>query len=310
MSGIYGVGGRFLGSALVIGGVALGAVACGGGHTAAWEDTTATTGPVTADAQSEHDRLLAEGETHWTARADEQELRAAVDAWTHALESVPSDWELWARLARAQYFLADGHMAFDTARDADTTAMYLAAVTSAERSLTEQSADFAERMRNGSRIEDALSVLEASSVPALYWRSAAMGKWARRDGFATLLAYKDEIRAVMTRCLELDRPYFYAGPDRYFGAFYAVAPTYAGGDLARSREHFEYAISQAPGYFGTHVLYAVEYATKMQDRALYQSQLQLVIDGDASALPDVEPENLAEQHKARDAMARIDELFE
>jgi hypothetical protein len=159
-------------------------------------------------------------------------------------------------------------------------------------------------------ITEALSTLDATSVPALYWRSAALGKWARRDGFATLLAYKDEIRAVMTRCLELDRAYFFAGPDRYFGAFYAVAPTYAGGDIARSREHFEYAISQAPGYFGTHVLFAVEYATKAQDRALYQTELQGVIDGDPNAIPEVAPENLAEQHKARDAMARIDELFE
>lgn len=295
-------------------GVAFGAAfaalvpACGGGRTAAWEEGTTTT-TVTAEGQSRHDELVAQGDAEWAQRSDEQHLRAAIDAWTQALEAVPSDWVLWHRLARAQYFLADGHMAFDTARDAETTAMYQSAVTSAERSLTEQSAEFTAAVQRTS-ITEALSTLDATSVPALYWRSAALGKWARRDGFATLLAYKDEIRAVMTRCLELDRAYFFAGPDRYFGAFYAVAPTYAGGDIARSREHFEYAISQAPGYFGTHVLFAVEYATKAQDRALYQTELQGVIDGDPNAIPEVAPENLAEQHKARDAMARIDELFE
>jgi hypothetical protein len=284
------------------------AAGCGGGRTAAWEQTSTTT-TVTAEGQSRHDELVTQGDAEWAQRADETHLRAAIDAWSQALEAVPGDWVLWQRLARAQYFLADGHMAFDTAQDAATTAMYQTAVTSAERSLAEQSPEFAAAVQRTS-ITEALSVLDATSVPALYWRSAALGKWARRDGFATLLAYKDEIRAVMTRCLELDRAYFYAGPDRYFGAFYAVAPTYAGGDIARSREHFEYAISQAPLYFGTHVLFAVEYATKAQDRALYQSELQGVIDGDPNGLPDVAPENMAEQHKARDAMARIDELFE
>lgn len=288
---------------------------CGGGsRTAAWEETTTeTAAPASAEQRSQHDQLVEQGNTAWEHRDDEQQLRAAIAAWTQALEADASDWVLWHRLARAQYFLADGHLTFrDTpdAIDPEATQMYQAAITSAERSLQTLSPQFAERMRAGDRVDQAVAVLDAQAVPALYWRAAALGKWARRDGFATVLAYKDEIRAIMTRCLELDRDYFYAGPDRYFGAFFAVAPTYAGGDLNRSREHFEYSISRAPGYFGTHVLFAMEYAVKMQDRALFQRELQLVIDGDPNAIPEVRPENLAEQRKARAGLERIDSLFE
>ena len=281
----------------------------GGGRTAAWEQTT-TAPPASAEQQSQHDTLVTQGEAAWAQRDDEAQLRAAIDAWSGALEADPSDWALWHRLARAQYFLADGHLAFDTSRDAETAAMYQTAITSAERSLGALSPEFAQRMAAGERVEAALSSLDARAVPALYWRASALGKWARRDGFATVLQYKDEIRAIMTRCLELDRDYFYAGPDRYFGAFFAIAPTYAGGDLNRSREHFEYSISRYPGYLATHVLFATEYAVKAQDRALFQRELQIVLDADVNAMPDVRAENLAEQHKARDAMARIDELFE
>jgi tetratricopeptide (TPR) repeat protein len=285
--------------------------ACGGGRTAAWEEsTTPVTQPASLEQRSLHDQLRDQGHAAWLQREDEQQLRAAIDLWTRALEADPSDWELWHRLSRAQYFLADGHLQFDPARDAETTATYQVAITSAERSLQVLSPEFAERMRAGERFEQALAVLDQRAVPALYWRAAALGRWARRDGFATVLSYKDEIRAIMTRCLELDRDYFYGGPDRYFGAFFAVAPTYAGGDLNRSRQHFEYAISRYPGYFGTHVLFAVEYAVKAQDRALFERELRFVIDGDPNGLPDVRPENLAEQRKARDALARIDELFE
>jgi hypothetical protein len=288
---------------------------CGaGGRTAAWEETTAAeAAPVTQEQRSQRDELIAQGEAGWENREDEAQLRAAIQAWQQALEIDGTDWVLWHRLARAQYFLADGHLAFrDTADapDADATAAYQTSVTSAERSLAALSPAFAERMRAGERVDQAVTVLDAQAVPALYWRSAGLGKWARRDGFATLLAYKDEIRAVMTRCLELDRDYFYAGPDRYFGAFFAVAPTYAGGDVARSRQHFEYSLSRAPAYFGTRVLFAVEYAVKAQDRALFERELRQVIDGDPSALPEVRAENMAEQRKARAALERIDALFE
>jgi hypothetical protein len=166
------------------------------------------------------------------------------------------------------------------------------------------------RVEAWTRYSDTSPQLDNRAVGLIYWRSSALGRWARRDGFATVLAYKDEIRASMTRCLELDREYFFGGPDRYFGAFFAVAPSYAGGDLERSRQHFDYSISRFPGYFGTHVLYAVEYAVKTQDRALFTRELQWVIDNDPNMLPDVAPENVVEQRKAREALARADELFE
>lgn len=281
--------------------------ACGGAQS---NFETTTTQPVTASARSAHDEAVAEGEAAWAERADEARLRACIAAWQRALESDASDIELWGRLTRAQYFLADGHLAFDTARDAETLEAYLAAVRTAEHGLSQLSPEFAQSMNAGNRIEQSLALLDVRAVPLLYWRSSAQGKWARRDGFATLLSVKDEIRAVMSRVLELDRTYFYTGPDRYFGAFFAVAPAYAGGDLDRSRTHFEYSLGQAPNYLGTHVLYATEYAVKTQDRALFQRELDLVIAADPAVIPELEPENRVEQRKAREALARIDEFFE
>lgn len=284
---------------------------CGGSRTAAWEDDTTGGGSVSAEAQATHDAALAEGETAWSERENPERLRAAIDAWTRALEAVPSDWELWQRLGRAQYFLADGTMQFDPALEAETTTMYQTAITSTERSLSEHFPEFREHMRNAERFDDAaLALVDASAVPALYWRASALGRWARRDGFATVLAYKDEIRAIMTYCLNNDRHYYHAGPDRYFGAFYSVAPTYAGGDLELSRQHFEYAIGVEPNFYGTHVLFAMEYAVKAQDRELFTAQLNLAINGDPDVIPEIRPEQLVEIRKATDGLARMDELFE
>ena len=62
--------------------------------------------------------------------------------------------------------------------------------------------------------------------------------------------------------MALDENYFFAGPHRYFGAMYGLAPGFAGGDMDKSREHFEKAIALAPNYLGSRVLYLEVWAQK------------------------------------------------
>jgi len=224
---------------------ALALVGCGGSYESAWEDDDTTTtgtggGEQTGDANARAE-LIAQGDAAWENRGDVEQLRAAIAAWEQALEMDGGDADLWVKVSRARYFLADGHLSFDDMAAAGEE--WQQGIRAAERALRIISPEFAQRMQAGDRVEDAVSVLGADAVPALYWRASNLGKWARADGFATVLSFKDEIRAVMTHCLENGRDYFFSGPDRYFGAFFAIAPAYAGGDLDRSRQHFEYSIS-------------------------------------------------------------------
>ncbi|HJL17873.1 MAG TPA: TRAP transporter TatT component family protein [Sandaracinaceae bacterium LLY-WYZ-13_1] len=284
---------------------------CGGSYESAWDEPTEETGSEqtqTEEGQSQRAELIARGDAAWEQRDDPDRIRAAIEAWEQATELDGSDAETWVKISRAYYFLADGHLRFSDEEAMGDT--YQSGIRAAERALRALSPEFAEAMAAGQRVEEAVGVLDADAVPALYWRATNLGKWARRDGFATVLSYKDEIRAVMSRCLELDRYYYFAGPDRYFGAFFSIAPTYAGGDIDRSRQHFEESIRRFPDYFGTRVLFAEEYAVKAQDRELYEEQLRYVIEGDPESLEGAAPENRVEQRKAQAAMERIDELFE
>lgn len=298
---------------MVIGALALLTLGCGASREAAWETTPDTTArqPQTQEEVSQREQLIQAGAAAWENRGDEEQLRTAIQSWEQASELDRSDHELLVRLARAYYFLADGHMSFDEARQDEMIETYEKGIQAAERALVALSPDFAERMRAGTRIEEAVAVLDAQAVPALYWRSSNMGKWGLAKGFATVLSYKDEIRAIMARCLELDATYYYYGPHRYFGAFYARVPAFAGGDLERSNEHFQTALEAAPGYLGTRTLIAEFYAVKSQNRQLFDEQLQAVVSADVAQLPeDVRPENQIEQRRARDLMAKADELFE
>ncbi len=284
---------------------------CGSTYQSAWdepEQTTPSAEASTGEGQSRRATLLAQGDEAWGRRDDPEQVRAAITAWEQANEIDGSDADTWVKIAHAYYFLADGHLRFSDEEALGDT--YQSSIRAAERALRALSPEFARRMAAAERVDQSVSVLQANAVPALYWRAAALGRWAQRQGFATVLSFKDEIRAVMTRCLELDRYYFFAGPDRYFGAFFAIAPAYAGGDLDRSRQHFEESVRRAPNYFGTRVLFAENYAVKSQNRQLFEEQLRMVLDGDPESLPEAAPENRVEQRKARALLERADELFE
>lgn len=298
---------RSLGFAVILGI----ATSCGGSYESAWEEDDSTgqgtQGGETGGTGESAEALVARGDEAWAGRDEEAQVRAAIEAWEQAVAANPDDAETWVKLSRGYYFLSHGHLRWS---DPDAMAeTYQTGIRAAERALRALSPEFAERMAAGEHVQDAVSILGADAVPALYWRASNLGRWARLDGFATVLSFKDEIRAVMTRCMELDRYYFFAGPDRYFGAFFAIAPTYAGGDLDRSQQHFEESIRRAPNYFGTHVLYAENLAVKRQDREAFEEHLNTVIEGDPESLPEAAPENRVEQRLARDLLEQADDLF-
>ncbi|MEE8408419.1 MAG: TRAP transporter TatT component family protein, partial [Myxococcota bacterium] len=91
--------------------------------------------------------------------------------------------------------------------------------------------------------------------------------------------------------------------------FYAKAPSFAGGDLDKSKQHFERAIELEPNYLGTKVLYAEYYAPKREDKELFTRLLNEVAGGDVTVLPGLEPEQTFEQKKAERLLSEVDEIF-
>lgn len=255
-------------------------------------------------------QLRQDAEKLWAQRDDAEKVKQAIANWTRAVEINPKDADTWAMLSRAHYFNADCHQRLALGKSApEVKQTFQKGIEAAERSLVARSSAFGSKMQAGSRIEQAISVLDKSSVPALYWRSSNLGRWASAESFATLLSYKDEIRAVMQFCLDEDPTYFYQGPDRYFGVFYARAPSFAGGDMNRSRQHFEASMAVQPNYFGTRTLMAEDYAVKQGDRELFEKLLNQNLSSDPNVLPSAAPENRCEQRKAKENLAEADDLF-
>ena len=280
---------------------------CGSTRTGSWESGENVS--LDEAQKAEEDKLMAAAAQAWANRGEESQALAAVEAYKAAVAINPNNAEAWAELSHALYFYADCYLRFDESREEEYISTLDEGTKAGERSLVAQSPGFAAQMQRGALIEDAISELDASAVPALYWRSANLGRWASLDSFATLLSYKDEIRAVMEFCLNNDPTYFYQAPDRYFGVFYARSPGFAGGDMNKSKAHFDRSIEAQPNYLGTRVLLAEEWAVKEVNRGVFEEQLGYVLTTDPNSLPAVAPENACEQKKAKNLMAEADDLF-
>jgi hypothetical protein len=281
---------------------------CGSTRETAW-DTTSDSGQLDDAAQAQAAQLLETASAAWAQRGDQAQAKAAVDAWTAATDLDPKNATALTDLSHAIYYYADCFLRPDEDNPKLYKDTHEEGTKVAERALSAMSPAFAEKMASGERIEEAIGVLNANAVPALYWRSSNMGRWAILESFATLLSYKDEIRAIMEFCLDEDPLYWYQAPDRYFGIFYAKAPGFAGGDMKKAAAHFNVSIDAHPNYFGTRILMAEEWAVKEDNRPLFEELVNYVLTGDVNSIPEIIPENECEQRKAKKLMADIDDIF-
>lgn len=268
-------------------------------HSATYETATAT--GTTQQAET----LLAEGMELWDGRDDAEKLKAALAKFEAAYNADPTNRAAATHLTRGWYFWGD--VKTDSAEE--KLAAWDTAVQWGGRCMA-INAEFTALMAKGNETErTAIRVMQKEDAGCLYWAASALGKWAKLKGFSTLLKHKDTAKAYIARVEELDENYFYAGPDRYFGAVYAVAPSFAGGDMDKAVVRFDESIELQPGYLGTKVLKAEYYATKKQDAELFAKLLDEVLAADPDAIPELGPENRAEQAKAKKLKANQSDFF-
>jgi tetratricopeptide (TPR) repeat protein len=273
--------------------------ACGAKRVAGWEVAVETKGGDLME-------VLAKAQESWQKREDPRELERAITLYEQAISIQPNQLEVLTQLARAYYFLADGYRRNDPENQLllyDKSAVY------GEKAMALHPEFLKKVKEEGVKPEDAVTVLTPEYLPAVYWTASAVGRWARLKGFTTLLAQRNRVKKLMDWVTEKNPTFFYGGPYRYWGAFYALSPAFAGGDLKKSREYFEKSLEVEPNYFGTKVLMADTYAIKVQDRELYVKLLNEVIAGSPEVLPDIIPEQKVEQAKAKDLLALADERF-
>ncbi|MFQ5883036.1 MAG: TRAP transporter TatT component family protein [Candidatus Methylomirabilales bacterium] len=156
-----------------------------------------------------------------------------------------------------------------------------------------------------------LQSFQRADAPALFWAAYGWGgaiQWSRDR--PQMLADIPRVVAMMRRVLELNEGYFHAGPHLFFGIAYASRSRALGGDPRRAKVHLDRALELTGGRsLLVRFFIADPYAVQIQDRALFETQLRLILDAPEDLAPEQRLLNEIAKARARLLLKRIDELF-
>lgn len=296
--------------------------ACGGSEAYRLDGGIRRRGLSPADVARQR-ALVAEGDRLWIERAHPRRLARAIRQWERAVRLDDSDWATYARLARAYFFQADAVLGFrasggrypfrvrsmpDPLRQR-YRATHRRGFIAALRGMAARSPALERRLAAGIDMAQAVRVLDRGAAPLLYWYVANLGRWAAGGGAGVLLNTRSAVVGCLEQLSRVDPAYFHGGADRLLGVYYAVAPSFVGGDLDKARSHFEAALRAGPGYLANAVLAAEFLDRKTHDRASFEGRLRGVLTSRATSAPDLAPENDLERRKARALLDRAESYF-
>ncbi len=156
----------------------------------------------------------------------------------------------------------------------------------------------------------ALGWAQARAVELLYWTGAAWGSAiAIGQDQPALVADVPAVQALMGRALALDEAW---GDGAIHSALISLEalPEAMGGSPARARRHFDRAVELSKGLDpGPYVTFAAAVALPAQDRPEFERLLKLALAIDPDRAPEIRLPSLIAQARARDLLARADELF-
>lgn len=176
------------------------------------------------------------------------------------------------------------------------------------RALDLESPGIAERLNREPAA--ALRPFSRRHVPLLYWTAASWGA-AVSLGLdrPALVGDLPTVRAIFDRALALDESYGEGAIHEALISLEAV-PEAMGGSTARARAHFDRAVALQHGRrAGAYVTLATSVSLAAQDREEFVRLLDQALAVDPDAEPGSRLANLVAQKRARDLLARVDDLF-
>ncbi|OUW79009.1 MAG: hypothetical protein CBD77_03300 [bacterium TMED217] len=153
----------------------------------------------------------------------------------------------------------------------------------------------------------ALSIAPKELVPSMYWWATNKLWYLNNKPAIERINQRELLEIIMHRIISLEPDYLYGGPYRFFGNFYSRMP---GVEISQSKDYFQKAIASSPNYFGNKVQMAEFYHQKAENKSLFQSLLQKVIDAEPTIDPEIIPENIFYQKRAIQLLQQEDILFE
>ncbi len=157
---------------------------------------------------------------------------------------------------------------------------------------------------------DWVADLDEDEVPLAFVLGVSWAGWiqANSEDF-NAIAELARVKALMSRMIELNEGYEFAGPHLYMGVFETLLPPALGGKPEVGRYHFERAIALSEGrHLLTKVTFAEQYGRLVFDRELHDALLREVLDAQVDQ-PGLTLMNAIAKHQAKELLDSADDYF-
>ncbi|GAB4296773.1 MAG: hypothetical protein Kow0090_11920 [Myxococcota bacterium] len=153
--------------------------------------------------------------------------------------------------------------------------------------------------------------MDEEYLPALFWTGFCWGSIINlsRDDMGVVAALP-KAKAIMERVMEIDPMYFHAGAYLFFAVLNSGMPEMLGGNPAEGKKYFEKAFEANGGkMLLANVFYARFYAVAVQDRGLYDKELEGVLSAPNDIFPGQTLYTMLAKERAKVLKERGDDFF-
>jgi len=159
-----------------------------------------------------------------------------------------------------------------------------------------------------SALEALLKTYSKKDVPVLFWLGYNWGSYVLQHlDDPRRLVNLSKVEMIMHRVLELDETYNFAGVHLFYGSFYAARPPILGGNPEKGREHFERNLELTNNSFYMTIYFLARYyAVQVQDREMFDSLLNDIVELDIDKYPDIRLMNALAKQKAHKLLENQD----
>jgi|GEM_PF-5073173 len=217
------------------------------------------------------------GDAAYLTRHTREGTDAAIAAYEAALVQDPARADgpaIRTRLAILYYGVA---YYFDAeAPKKERMATYLLGRDHALEALRANAA-FAAARDEGTKLQDTMDLLTEADVGPLYWAALNWSRWGEMKGILRVALDIPKVRAAMERSHALSEDYYEAAPHRFFSAFFAALPGFAGQDIERAEAHAKRAKEIAARHTENQITEAAYLAAHHRDRPRYIALLEHVL---------------------------------
>ncbi|HDM10294.1 MAG: hypothetical protein JRI39_03130 [Deltaproteobacteria bacterium] len=169
----------------------------------------------------------------------------------------------------------------------------------------------AQSMIKGGKINEFLERLSHNDLSAIFWTTVAWLRWISLNlDKPSALAQMPLAVTALKYVMNTDPNYFYGVAYAIMGCVLVSQGSSLGADLSTAREYFEKALQiSKKRLFLVQFLYARYYAVAKQDRDLFRSLLEQVVNGSPSTIKEVCLVNQVMKQRAKVLLESMDEFF-